>query len=512
VTIQAQVAGAHGVLSDTKTITLPDSRPSPTPTTTGTPTLTPTSPPTATFTLFPTGQATFTPTIGPTATATVPVGSLKFISAVPSTIGVRSSGLPEQSVVTFQATDTTGKPIAGATVSFVLTGSGTELVNPLVAITDANGFVSTTVTSGTRATTIRVTAQADSNGDGVPDIFMQSQVVSILGAPPAFNHFSVGSFKKNIAGRVTFGLTDQISAFVDDRFGNAVPPSTSVSFVTNAASVVDPTTTGTNGVATATLLSEGIVTPSGVVTILAFTRGEESFLDNNGNGRFDCLGTMNPPCPGLPGGDTILTDDTPEPFIDFRPLPPSLALPLGLPDDSACTVPAPSPLCNNRFDVNKPFELFVDNPPPDGMWDAQGTTGYWDNNIFVWSATTVTFSGPTQTPVLASCSPGPCSGFTLHPGDSKSFTINVHDDLVNPLVGGSTIVITSTGGTISGGNISLPDGESFNQLVDNLTRFTFSLSVDQTVTKTTNAAISVTITSPNGNVTAALTNGIIAVP
>ncbi|HEX7409402.1 MAG TPA: hypothetical protein VF515_17365, partial [Candidatus Binatia bacterium] len=90
--------------------------------------------------------------------------------------------------------------------------------------------------------------------------------------------------------------------------------------------------------------------------------------------------------------------------------------------------------------------------------------------------------------------------------------IDVHDDLVNPLEGGSTIVITSTAGTISGGNISVPDDESFNQLVDGKTSFSFSLSVDQSVTKTTNAAISVTITSPNGNYNAPLTSGEIVVP
>ena len=36
-------------------------------------------------------------------------------------------------------------------------------------MTDANGLVSTTVTSGFRATTVRITAEADSNGDGIPD-------------------------------------------------------------------------------------------------------------------------------------------------------------------------------------------------------------------------------------------------------------------------------------------------------------------------------------------------------
>ena len=443
ITLRARVTTANGsVLEAVRTVTLPDTRPTRTPTTT--PTFTQTSSPTITLspTPFPTGQATFTPTVTPPVTPTVPVGSIAFVSALPATIGVRASGLPEQSVVTFQAKDTLSRPIVGAPVSFQLTGSGSELLNPNAAITDANGLVTTTVTSGFRATTVRITAEADSNGDGIPDIFVQSQVVGIVGAPPAFNHFSVAAERLNIPGRVTFGIQDKISAYVNDRFGNAVPPQTSVSFITNAASVVDPIVTNSSGVASATLLSEGVVPPTGIVTVLAFTRGEESFLDNNGNGKFDCFPEANPPCHSLIDslGPNDELDNNPEPAIDFRPLPSSLEPDPGK-NDSACTVPAPSELCNNKFDVNKPFELFVDSntngmfdsPPPNatGNGFGQGTNGEWDNNIFVWSAIPVTFSGHLVTPIAAPTS------FSIPVGGSQAFTLEVHDDLLNPLAGGS---------------------------------------------------------------------------
>jgi len=464
----------------------------PTATVTSTFTSTPTSPPT------PTPTATLVPTATPpggtplstaTATATPPAGSILFVSAVPASIGVRGSGMAEQSTLTFRVNNVLGNPIPGVPVQFVISGTGSESLNPLTAMSDAGGLVSTVVTSGTQATSVRVTASQVSN----PSVSGQSTAVSILGAPPAMNHFSLAPARYNIHGRVTYGLTDQISVFVNDRFGNAVPPGTAVSFITNAASVVNPTSTGTNGVATATLLSEGLVPPSGIVTVLAYTHGEESFIDNNGNGFFDA-------------GDAVLTDDVAEPYIDFRPYPPA---------DGVCPLGPPSWLCNNRFDTNTQFEMFSDTNG-NGLWDSPATTGIgqgahgvWDNNILVFGAIPITFSGPTQSPILADCSPGPCSGFSLHAGESMSFTILVHDDLRNPLEGGSTIEVTSTAGNISGGNISIPDGESFNQLVDNLTRFTFSLSVDQSVEKTANAAITVTITSPNGNVTAALTSGVV---
>jgi hypothetical protein len=454
----------------------------PTPTLTATPPATPIS--TATATPPPTG----------TGTATPPAGSIQFIAAQPASIGVRGSGLAEQSTLTFQVNNTLGSPIPNVAVQFALSGTGSESLSPLAAVTDASGRATTTVTSGIQASAVRVVASVTTN----PGIAAQSTAVSIVGAPPAVNHFSVAAKQLNIQGRVAFGLSNQISAFVNDRFGNAVPPGTAVSFVTNAASVVSPTTTDASGVATATLLTEGLVPPSGIVTVMAVTRGEESFLDNNGNGIFDT-------------GDTVLTDDLPEPFIDFRPLPPG---------DAACSVPSPSALCNGRFDTGTQFERFIDTnanavwdggPPPPGTL-GQGTPGVWDNNIQVFGTIPVTFSGPLVTPTLAGCSSPPCTPFSIANGGSIAFTINVHDDLFNPIVGGSTITVTSSFGTVSGGSITVPDGESFNQLIPGLTQFSFVLA-DADSTKIASppdpATVVVTVTSPNGNATTILTNGTI---
>ena len=82
-------------------------------------------------------------------------------------------------------------------------------------------------------------------------------------------------------------------------------------------------------------------------------------------------------------------DDNPEPRIDFRPLPSSLE-PDPSKNDSSCTVAPPSERCNDKFDSNKPFELFVDTVPKNGVWGTQGTSGTWDNNILVSAAFPVT--------------------------------------------------------------------------------------------------------------------------
>lgn len=476
VTVRARVLTASGsFIEDVRAIVLPDSRPTPSPTNTlpGPPPNTPTQ--TATNT------PPVTPTITPTGLPTAPAASIQFLSATPAAIGVRGSGKPEQSVLIFQVNNTLGGPISGVAVQFTLSGTGSESLNPLSAVTDASGMVSTTVTSGIQAATVRVVATLVSN----PAISGQSTAVSILGAPPAVNHFSLAAEKRNVAGRVAFGLEDTISAFVNDRFGNAVPP-TSVTFVTNAASVVNPTTaTNSAGVASATLQTEGIVPPTGIVTVLAFTHGEESFLDNNGNGIFDA-------------GDAVITDNLPEPFIDFRPLPPPAVI-----NDSTCTAPAPSALCNNMFDTNKLFERFVDVNASES-WDTQGTAAAWDNNIFVFGTFPITFSGPLVAPVASPTS------FAITNGGAQAFTLEVHDDLVNPIVGGSTITVTSSAGTVSGGSITVPDGESFNQLVNGLTRFSFVISdADPTTTAAppAPATVVVTVTSQNGTGTFVVASG-----
>ncbi|HVM96359.1 MAG TPA: Ig-like domain-containing protein, partial [Candidatus Acidoferrales bacterium] len=472
VTIRARVTTQSGdVIEATRTVRLPDTRPaSPTQTftITATPTITPIPSITPTETPFPEGVPTFTPTMTltvtqpPTATPTSPPGSIQFVGADPVQLGVRSSGRPEQSVLSYLVRDVQNQPISGVPVTFTLTGTGTESISPLVAFTDMSGKVTTTLTSGTRASTIRVTASVDVNGDGIGDIFSSSVGVAVLGGPPTANRFSVGAQTVNVAGRVTSGLQVPISAFLNDRFGNAVPLGTAVAFVSNASSVVNPTTTNALGVATATLLSEQVVPPTGIVTVLGFTLGEESFLDNNGDGRYQ-------------QGEPLLVDNIPEPYVDFRPLPTALN-PSG-PNDADCSVLAPSHLCNNQFDINKPFEFFIDTPPLDQVPGVQGTSGTLDTNVFLWDTAVVTFSGPLVTPVAQP------NFITLKPGQTTTITVEVHDDIQNPLTSACVVELDASGADVivdgansSFGSREIPDGQSFNQIIEGLTKFTFSLT------------------------------------
>ncbi len=465
--IRARVRKADGsVLEATRSLILPDERPpSPTQTATitSTPTITLTPTVTHTATPFPSGVPTFTPsrlptsTAPPTATPTSPPGSVQFNGASPAQLGVRSSGKAEQSVLTYSVRNILNQPIAGVPVEFFLTGSGTEVIAPKVAITDEEGRVSTTVTSGTRATTLKVTAGVDANGDGTNDLFASSIGLVVVGGPPAARRFSAAPERLNIAGRMTLGLTDTITAYVNDRFGNAVPTGTGVRFISNAASVVNASPTDPYGLASATLISERVIPPTGLVIVIAFTIGEESFIDNNGNGVYDA-------------GEIILTDNISEPYIDFRPLPVVLAG--GGEDDSLCPIPAPSHQCNGVYDINKPFELFRDTYPENGIVNTQGVSGQLDTEVLLWDTVVVTFSGHLQPPVASPTT------FSMHVGDTRTISVEVHDDLNNPLVGGCQITLVSDNSSlsVSGSPVNVPDAHSFNQIIDGITRFNFVLS------------------------------------
>jgi hypothetical protein len=434
-------------------------------------------------------EVTITPAEGVVPPGGVPGGpgtptSIAFVSAVPTTIGVRGSGLPEQSLLTFLITDANGMAVPGASVDFSISPDslGGESLSPTTSTTDSDGMVVTTLTSGTRATTVQVVASLTTNSS----VFARSTPVTIFGAPPVQGSFSLEALPLNIAGQVTFGLTSTITAFIGDRFDNPVPPGTAVSFTSNGGLVSGQGLTDDLGQATATLVSQnpipdddpgvddGIPTgePDGVVTVLGFTIGEEPFTDVNGNGVLDA-------------GEPIEDDTIPEPFIDEN--------------------------LNGVFDSDNPFELFIDTNN-NGVWDtAQGTQGVWDSTIFVWDTIPITFSAHTIVEVdcgtvigtTSSCTegiPAP-SSFAVANGGSVGLIVTVRDPDFNPVVGGSTVAMSATAGTPTPASFTVPDASSFGGIVPGLNRFTFTLADGQPGESEAaeNSVVTVTITSSNGD-------------
>jgi hypothetical protein len=448
------------------------------------------------------GVATVTATSG-SASASLSItilagaaGSLEFVSADPILIGVRGSALPQKSTITFRARDVNGNPVVdGTQVTFTLISGlgGGEAVAPTAAGT-VGGLASTVLTSGTVSGPVRVLASITI---GTTTLTSSSANVSIAGGPPSGAHIGVAPAFRNIAGLVTQGIICPVTAIVGDRFGNPVPQNTTVSFFTNGGVVTPQGLTDALGNTPGVDIKTGPPTPhvgtatdfgdprTGVVTVIAVTQGEETFIDSNGNGLFDGPGEFDPADPEI---------DTPEPFIDHVNLcngvpAPCLADPVNPPLLSG----------NGSFDPNDRYELFIDGNG-NGAWDPPNVM--WDAHKPIFASTTVLFTGPTRLTVgvlqpNGSCSGNP-TGFNVPDGGSSPVLCFLASDPAGrPLVGGTQIRVTTSSGAISGtSSVDLPDTQRGGP---GITFFTFAV-VDTDPGDTdppSDAVVTVSVTSPS---------------
>ncbi|MGX9463228.1 hypothetical protein ACWXWU_18630 [Shewanella sp. A14] len=249
------------------------------------------------------------------------VGSIVFVSAVPENISILGTGGTEASVVKFKVLDKNSNVVANQNVKFALnTEVGGIKIDPLQATTDNDGIVQTVVTTGTVATSLRVTATVD-NG-AVPAISSQSSQLIVSTGIPDQDSFSLSAELLNAEGWEVDNTVVKITARMADAFNNPVPDGTTVSFTTEGGSIEDACQT-LNGACSVSWISqlprpegETILNGAGQIernpnaalaydatlnlygniygqkyggraTVTATAIGEESFPDLNGNGRFD---------------------------------------------------------------------------------------------------------------------------------------------------------------------------------------------------------------------------------
>jgi adhesin/invasin len=459
------------------------------------------------------GVATVTATAG-TISASISItiqagstGSLDFVSADPTLIGVRGSPLQQKSTITFRVLDQNGNIVAdGTQVSFTLVSGlgGGEFIAPTIGGTVA-GLAATVLTSGTVAGPVRIRASVTV---GTNTLTSSSTNVSITGGPPSAAHLSVASGVLNVAGQVFFDIICPVDAKVADRFGNPVPLGTAVSFLTNggiigAQGLTDGLGDAPSNIKTAAPIPHVGPTAdpndprTGLVTITAVTQGEETFVDSNGNGIFD--GPQEFPLSTSP------ELDAPESFIDHVTLCNGTSFPVAC---SANPVTPPLLAGNRQFDGIDPFELFIDGNG-NSLWDPPNAV--WDANKPIFASTRVLFSGPTVLRVgrfiNSTCVNVDPNGFTVPPGgaaDLGPFCIVVSDPGGHPLVSGTTINVTTSAGTISGTTtVTLPDTQLSGA---GITLFTFTIIDDDPadiVAKSASVLVSVnsppTVTCPGGN-------------
>lgn len=466
-------------------------------------------------------------------------GQLVFVSALPQNIslkGTGGAGRQESATVTFKVLDRNGNPVSGQAVNFALnTTAGGLSLNPASATTGAGGLVTTTVASGTVNTPVRVTATLP----GGTLSTLSDQLVVSTGVPDQ-NSFSLSAVIKNVEGGQYNGCTAPtgtiVTARLADHFHNPAPDGTAVSFTAEGGSIDASCLTGL----TSTTLTDGTVitqkgTPGectvrfcsgnprqtdGRITVLAYALGEESFVDNNGNNRYDAG----------------------EPFTD-----------LGDPfrNDRAVT----DANANGIDDVWKggsatraSGEQYIDSNG-DGSWNASGdgvyngvlravpntsinnTVHVRQSMVMVMSNSTAAISLLEQSPVtglvLAHCTSG-----TKFNNDSRTFHFAIRDNNPtvfannrmaahagdplwlfdrpgNPLPAGSNILFSTSNGsfgmatTVAVPNTNDADSTAWVysvQLASDATQASDTLLCSNAVTS---GALTITVTTPNGTITSA---------
>lgn len=174
-----------------------------------------------------------------------------------ATIGVRESGDNETTTLTFEVRDSSGNPIditKSVTVNFTLGSNpgGGLFIDPPSKKTNSEGRVSVNVTSGTRAGVVQIIAEVNL---GTRVIRSKPVNIAIHGGLPDYNHFSLATENVNFPGLVEYGLFNNISAYVGDKYSNPVKPNTVVYFSTTGGIIQGSAQTNEMGVATVKLMS-----------------------------------------------------------------------------------------------------------------------------------------------------------------------------------------------------------------------------------------------------------------
>lgn len=379
------------------------------------------------------------------------LSSIRFISAEPSVISIQGSGGVTVSKITFEVKDSGDNPVEGVEVRFDLYGpGGGEFLDPTTSSTNSSGRAYTYLNSGNIAGPVRIIAWIiDTNANKV--ISAASNPISIGGGKPSYAHFSLAADLLNISGNVWYGLQDTITAFLADRFGNIITSPVTVSFFTEGGGIETGKVSAEMGQASVILQTQEpmprdvaphvdeddifinvpsplfpsylsacvekygkgtrymqIMNPRDeIVTVIAITKGEETFFDANGNGVYDegedfiDIGE-----PFIDANDNGIWDDD-EPFTDT---------------DGNGVFTAPEPYDdqngNCQYDPGEPFTDLNGNGVYDygddasfvdvngnGKWDPHefyfdangngqydGPNGKWDDDIDIWKEIKIVFS------------------------------------------------------------------------------------------------------------------------
>lgn len=403
-----------------------------------------------------------------TLTVTAPsLGSLQFVSALPTTITLKGTGglgMQETSILTFKLVDTGGNPLSGKTVNFSLntTVGGITLSAPS-SISGADGTVVVTVSAGTAPTPVRVTASTTS-----PVLTTQSDQLTITSGIPSQAGFSLSASVHSIEGWRYDGEATTITARLADHFSNPVPDGTGVTFISEGGSIQGSCTT-TGGNCSVTMTSQNFRPTNGRVTVLAYAVGEEAFVNNDANYLFSSNTEWTP-----------ANDDLGEAFLDIN-------------DDGVY-----NPGVETYLDFNGNGAYTAKNGKYDGILCDTSISGLCNKQtVHVRGSQIIIFSDSFAVGTILSI-----NNADLGCNLSRTITLTIRDDNNNPLPAGTTVAVTTDNGTITGGSFIIQNSTAIggtSHIVGIKGDGTGSPCTDTTPT----GNVMVKITTPNGNITEA---------
>jgi hypothetical protein len=400
-----------------------------------------------------------------TLTVNLPsISSLQFVSANPTNISVKGMGGNEVSTVTFRVLDSGGNPIGGTNVNFSLnTSVGGLNLSSSTAVSNVAGNVVTQVNAGTILTPVRVTATTPST---TPVLSTQSSQLYVSTMIPDQAHFSLSVTNFNTESWDYDGVLTDVTARLADRFGNPVPDGTAVVF-TAEGGAIQPGCSTSGGACTVTWTSQNPRPADGRLTILAYAVGEESFIDANGNGRFDSGESFTDLAEAYRDDNESGTYALGELFVDF----------------------------NSNSSRNTGDGAFT------GVLCNSGCAA--SNTLNVRGSAILTFSRSTAVQPIIAPNPIDLGGCGVGaPGSIIPVTLTIKDANNNPLPFGTTVTAALTGNGKLIGTSSFTV-ESHNQVGGNI--FTVRIQNDASGTpctdENTSGALSVTVTSPKNIIT-----------
>lgn len=221
--------------------------------------------------------------------------ALEFVSASPEKICLAGSGCEVSSVVSFRLKDQYNNPVSGREVAFSLDIPNVATLSPTTYKTNDQGLAQVSVTAKTIPSPVRV--RADVTLDNGTKLSTVSNVLAINAGLPTQRAFSFSAAAFNPDGWSRDGVESEIRVQLTDRFANPVPDGTSISFVSEGASVVPARCTTTNGICTIKFVTSEYRPANGRVTVVAYAQGEESFDDIDGDNKYtlgEAFGDLGP--------------------------------------------------------------------------------------------------------------------------------------------------------------------------------------------------------------------------